>query len=480
MKRIYIVLASVVITLSACNKDLSSLNDNIKSPGEGLVPASSLFTDGLKNLVDNITTCNVNSNIFRLLSQYWTETTYTDESNYDLATRNISDNWWRNQYRFVLVNLEEAKKYIPAQVTDADVKKNQLAILDIVEVYTFSTLITTYGNVPYSKALDINNLFPAYDDAKTIHADLLKRLDADIANLNTSAAGFGSTADILLGDNIAGWKLFANGLKLRLGILVADSDPATAKVAIESAAKAVLASNADNVVFKYLATTPNNNPVWGDQPNSKRADFIATNTFTDLLTSLNDPRLPFFFDTATTAGLGYQGGEVGAGGSYAKNAHPASATVYAVDAPSTLLSYSETEFILAEAAERGYNVGGTAESHYNNAVTASILEWGGTAADAAKYLTDPNVAYASASGDYKQKIGTQKWIALYNRGFDAWVENRRLDQPALPTPVGALFEYPVRYAYPVTEQNLNAPNWKTAGAAIGGDKVTTKLFWDKF
>ncbi|HMW75563.1 MAG TPA: SusD/RagB family nutrient-binding outer membrane lipoprotein, partial [Saprospiraceae bacterium] len=66
------------------------------------------------------------------------------------------------------------------------------------------------------------------------------------------------------------------------------------------------------------------------------------------------------------------------------------------------------------------------------------------------------------------------------RGFDAWTEIRRLDYPVLPAPADPVTDFPVRYTYPVQEQNLNTAKWTEAAAAIGGDDVTTKLFWDKF
>jgi hypothetical protein len=143
------------------------------------------------------------------------------------------------------------------------------------------------------------------------------------------------------------------------------------------------------------------------------------------------------------------------------------------------MSYAEIEFILAEAVERGYNVGGTAESHYNNAVTASILQWGGTTTDATAYLAQPSVAYATAAGTFKEKIGVQKYLALYNDGFDAWTEQRRLDYPVLVEPFQAQSAYPVRFTYPINEQNLNSSSWNEAKTVMGGkDEVDFKLFWD--
>ena len=146
-----------------------------------------------------------------------------------------------------------------------------------------------------------------------------------------------------------------------------------------------------------------------------------------------------------------------------------------------LLDYSEVRFLLAEAVERGFSVPGTAQEHYNAAVTASITYWGRTQAEATAYLAQPAVNYATAPGDWRQKIGTQKWIALYNRGFDAWLEWRRLDAPNLQPPTGegvGNLTIPTRLIYPINEQTLNGANRAAAATAIGGDLRETKLFWD--
>ena len=140
----------------------------------------------------------------------------------------------------------------------------------------------------------------------------------------------------------------------------------------------------------------------------------------------------------------------------------------------------EAEFDRAEAIERGFAVAGTAEAHYNNAIRASIIYWGGTNTQADNYLAQAGVAYSTAPGNYKQKIGTQKWIALYNRGYELWTEVRRLDYPALTPPTTAKSGFPVRLTYPTNEQTLNNENYTAAAAAMGGDKVESKIFWDKF
>lgn len=472
MKKI-LLLPVLLMLFASCNKDLSHLNVDTKRPA--VVPSATLFSNGVRNLADQLASPNVNLNIFVLITQQWTEVTYTDESNYDLGTRAVTDAWWRALYKSILVNFEASRKLIPTDVSDADQQKNELAMLDVMEVYTWSVLVNTFGDIPYTEALDPTNLFPKYDDAKTVYYDLLTRLDADIAALNTSADSFGS-ADLIYGGDVAKWIKFANSLKLRMGILLADSDPAKAQSVVEAAAPNVFTSNSDNAVFAYTTTTPNVNPVWTNLVQSGRNDYVPSNTIIDIMNADNDPRRPFYFSTYNGQ---FVGGENGSGNTFSILSHP-SDLVEMQDFPYTFLSYSEVEFILAEAVERGYNVAGTAAEHYTDAVTASLTSWGVSSTDITTYLAKPSVAYATATGTYKQKIGMQQYIALYMDGFDAWTVQRRLDYPELVAPVDAKSAYPVRYTYPVDEENLNSGSWSAASTAMGGDKVDTKLFWDKF
>lgn len=499
MKKKAIILGVAVTMLSACKKDLTSLNVNPKNPST--VPSYTLFTGAEHSLANTMTSSNVNLNIFRLIEQQWEETTYTDESNYNLKSRAIPDNIWNSFYSNVLVNLNEAKKVIPTDVTDAAQQKNEIAIADILEVYTYYYLVTTYGNIPYSEALDISKPFPKFDDQKTVYDDLLTRLDADIAALNTSGASFGS-ADIIYGGDPASWKLFANSFKLKMGITIADYDATKAQTVIESAVSTangnsgVFTSNDQNAMFSYLSATPNTNPIWVDLVQSGRQDFVANSTLINLLQPGNgipsDPRLPYYF-TVNNAGV-YAGGDPGANVSFGGNSKPSGPLLVAgsvgqitnPDFPGDLLDYAEVEFDLAEAAQRGFNVGGTVTSHYNAGVLASEEFWGVSATAAAAYLAQPNVAFATAFNPATpttvlkplQKIALQKYLALYNRGWDAWILTRRLDYPVLVAPSTAQSAFPIRFTYPVNEQEVNVVNYDQAASAIGGDVVTTHLFWD--
>lgn len=472
MKKIILSLV-VIAALTGCTRNLTDLNKDPKNPPDA--SAEALFTNAERRFTNTLVSNSQNLNIFRLIIQHQQQTQYVDESNFDLTSRSITDNTWDAMYRNVLHDLHASKKLVERDEKNADVKKNKLAFIDIMQVYTFYYLVNTFGNVPYTDAMNIELNFPKFDDAKTIYNNLLTRLDASIAALNTAAAGFGS-ADVIYDGNIAKWKKFANSIKLKMALTIADDDAAKAKAAAEQAVVAgVFTSNADNALFRYITSPPNTNPIWVDLVQSGRDDFVACQTLIDALKDHNDPRIDNFF-TKDPAG-DFSGGLPGIGTSFSATSH-VHGSITAADFPGDILDYAEVEFLLAEAVERGFNVGGTAKEHYDKAVTASILFWNGTPAEAADYLAQPEVDYANAA-PWKQKIGFQKWLAFYNRPWDGWIDWRKFDYPALVPGPDANSDIPVRYPYPVNEQNVNTKNWEEAAKAIGGDEVDTKLWWDK-
>src|SRR5690606_33287547 len=287
------------------------------------VPGESLFTGAQKNLVDQMVDLNVNTNNAKLWAQYLQETTYTDESNYDQVTRTIPETHWSVLYKDVLKDLDEAGKvisettYLTAE--QEALKPNKLAIIEILNIYTYSILVETFGDVPYTEALEIENLQPKYDDGETIYKDLIGRLTTVINALDISKESFGSADRIYNGD-VVKWKKFAASLKLRMGILLSDVDPGFAKTTVESAVVAgVFTSNADNAAFTYLGSDPNTNPIHAELVLTGRKDFVAAKTIIDIMNALDDPRRPLYF-LPTDDGT-YKGGNIGETSSYATYSH---------------------------------------------------------------------------------------------------------------------------------------------------------------
>lgn len=485
MKKLLIFLLPVVL-MTSCVDSLDDYNINEKKATS--VPPVTLFSNALKGFADVLTTPSVNTNNFRLYVQHWSTTTYLDEPRYNLTARTIPQSIWQINYRDVISDLNDAKRLLNEDAfLNADIKANELAQIEIMEIFSWSVLVNTFGNVPYSEALNPLNPLPKYDDAKTVYDALLVRLDAALASIKPTAGSNFAAGDLLYQGDMAKWVKFGNSLKLKMAMTIADSDEAKAKALVAAAAPNVFTSNADKAAFPYIATPPNYNPIAQNLNRlySTRQDYVAASTLINPMNTLNDPRRSTFFTALNGA---YVGGNYGFLNTYANFSHVGTKIIEPA-LEGLFMDYSEVEFFLAEAVERGF-ITGDAETHYNAAITASITYWASQTAsttgdaDAAAYLAQPEVAYTTATGTYKQKIGTQKWIALYNRGYEAWVEWRRLDFPQLAPPTGgsapAGLAIPVRIIYPINEQTLNPANREAAGAAIGGDLATTKLWWDKF
>lgn len=477
MKKILLTIV-VFIGISSCTDDITGLNQNTKDAT--VVPAAYLFTNAQKNIVDQMVSTSVNLNVFRLFTQQWTETTYTDESNYDIATRTIPDNHWGVIYRDVLKDLQESRKllelFAAATPQEEAENANRIAIIDILTAYSYSVLVDTFGDVPYTEALDVEaHPLPAYDDAEIIYRDLISKLTVASNTLDAGYASFDG-ADLVYGGDAGKWKLFANSLRLKLAINMDDVDHAYATTeALAAVSAGVITSNSDNTALQYLGAQPNANPIFVDVVASGRNDFVPTSTIIDKMNTLNDPRRAAFF---TLVGGIYEGGTPGDGNNFDNFSHIGD-TLLEPTFEGLIMDAAEVEFALAEAVERGIAVGGTAESHYNAGITASMTYWGVSGGDIAAYLAQPSVAYTTATGTWQQKIGEQAYFILYNRGFEEWTTYRRLDFPVLTAPTDAeVNQVPTRYTYPAREETLNSANNTAASAAIGGNTLTTKLFWD--
>lgn len=480
LNRIYIIIVISTLAFISCD-DLDNLNDNPKSPTD--VPSTSLFLAGQKNLADTYSSISWASSPFRVLAQTWTQTSYMNEAQYQFANNNAPGGWWDKIYTTVLANLAESKTLYDNDNSSNTVKNNKKLITDILEVYSYSLLVSTYGDIPYSEALNRKIPFPKYDDAKEVTYDLISRLDTDIAGLDATAGSFGSVDQIYAG-NVAQWKKFAATLKLKLALLIADADPTTASTKVKEAiTSGVFTSNSDNAKFKYVSgVVANSNPIWQDIVVGTSAVYYAPSAlFVNTLNELNDPRLPILFEKNPNGG--YSGAIPGQGGTNQELSKFSNFWLSA-SSPSVLLDYSETLFLLAEAVERNIVSAKSAEIYYNEAITASISDLGATIDQANSYLTQSKVAYTTAAGDWRQKIGTQKWLAFANRNWDSWTEIRRLGHPnldVLSPPVNAISKLPVRFYYPPKEQNSNSVHWKEAVSKLTGgeDIVSAKLFWQR-
>lgn len=488
MKKIKYTIAALSLFLAiGCTSEDANFNDDKDAAYD--VPAETLVANAQYELASQMTTSSVNLSPFRYFTQYWAQTQYFQESRYNLTQRSIPVNLWNNLYRDVLGNLttaegvidKESKSDLQTQEEFTAQQANKKAIIELMKVYTFQVLVDSFGDIPYSEALDPSNVLPKYDDDAVIYPDLLVRVNDALAILDATAPSFAS-GDAIYAGSVAGWIEFANSLKVKIGINLADVNNTLAKSAIESAVLAgVITENSQNASLVFSDGPPNYNPIYADLVASGRNDYVASSTIVNALIDLDDPRLAIYFKPVGGAGTTYIGGV---------NGSPNLAQFFSAigepfrkpDLAAQLFEATEMNFYLAEAAARGYSVGGTEDMYYNEAIIKSFEFWGLTGAQATAYLAKPEVAYTTADGDWKKKIGTQAWLALFNRPFEAWTSIRRLDQPEIIAPSNAVAsaegKMPKRLTYPSSEVTVNKANLDAAKAAIGGDKLQTKIFWD--
>ncbi|KFF10292.1 hypothetical protein IW15_21260 [Chryseobacterium soli] len=471
----YILTLVFALSLIGCT---TSDDVNLDPHATYNTTAESLVTYSQKELSDYLNTPNVNENNFRLTMQYAQETIYVNESNYDFANRNVSNSVWQDNYVNVLKNLDQARiiteAYQPSPSENATwpvEKANKLAAIDIMKVFTYQVLVDTFGDIPYVQSLDIDKYpLPKYDKASDIYASLITRLETDLVNLSSSGTVLRG-GDIYFNNDNAKWKKFGNSLLLKLGIALADINPTLAQTTINKAiAGGLMTSSADNCEFKYLGASPNENPIF--QSTESRDDFVGGKTLVDFMNNTNDSRITKYYGDVNGA---YIGQVIGAPAEFAEFS-PLGEFAYTPTTPGTVMNYTEVLFYLAEAAAR-WGIGGNPATLYNQAVTSSFTDWG-LAADAAAYIA----ANPYNAANWKKSIGEQAWVAMFNQPKASWNFYRRLDYPVLLAPPTAINnaegKVPVRMTYPSSEATTNGTNYAAASASIGGDRLTTKLFWD--
>jgi hypothetical protein len=387
-------------------------------------------------------------------------------------------------------------------------------------VLIFHRITDIYGDVPYSEAGMgyYKRIFkPKYDLQKDIYADMLKELDEAVTKLDASKDV--STGDLFFNGDIGKWKRFAYSLMMRLGMRLTKVDVNTAKAWVEKAAAGgPMTSNTDNAFVKHDAS--------GGRPTVNRIAQVLnlpyeipyvrwSKTFIDFLKTNNDPRLGVLAEIPPPAPnsdvLGFAGDQTPANqlgmpngydltggatdiskapgypGTWYKYSRPINRFYGKMDGITMILTYAETELMLAEAKQRGWNVPGTADAHYNAGVKAAMTmmsQW-----DAAAVVTDAQAntylaahPYVAANG--LEMINTQYWVATVFNDYETFANWRRSGFPVL-TPVnypgnatgGTI---PRRLIYPQGEASTNAENYKAAVDRLGGtDKMTLRVWWDK-
>jgi hypothetical protein len=433
-----------------------------------------------------------------LTAQHLAQVQYPDEDSYARLDGTVTDG------SFIFTYANELKNFQGViDAGKADAQPLLWGPAQVMRSLIFGYVTNVWGDVPYSEALRGDSpegtILPAYDAQKDIYTGLF----GDLAEAVTAIAGAPSGAatlggaDPIYGGNSLRWQRFANSLRARYAMRLANVDQATAQAELNAAINApggLIASNADNAQMRWPGDGVYDNP-WAVN-NRTRDDHRLSDRLMNEMVPHNDPRVPVYAQPTLADPTVYAGMPnaltASQAGNYSLTSSRPGRVFYSTNRfcfgcsgltgasfPSFVLTYAEVSFILAEAAERGWIVG-SAAALYAQGINASMAQWGVTdAAAIAAYLARPAIAYQPGTAGLRQ-IALQKWIALYSDGVEAWAEWRRTCVPAtvVPGPDAVINTVPRRYQYSVREHSVNAANVDAAIARQGPDEFTTRMYWD--
>lgn len=516
-----------VMALPACTKDFLDINSHPYQPAD-LSADDYLLSSTFNKVAGAVISEDVNTAQF-------TEALLGGPAGGYFATagsfQNTFDNFNpKNDWSRVLMhtdriipqlytNLEKIETY--ARQTENQIP---LAMALVMKVLTMHRVADTYGPIPYSKIEVGGKIEVPYDSQPEVYQHFFEDLDRALEIFRAHREErYVLSADYVYGGDILRWAKLANSLKLRLALRIVYADPAQAKTRAEEAthdALGLITDNADNARWDYFSTSVNplytavryNKPVFA----SHGGDTQAAADIICYMNGYADPRRAKYF-TPSDWGEDYpyvglrRGiiipslGDVGY--------RYSSPLIQSTDAV-LWMNAAEVAFLRAEGqAVFGFDMGGRAEDFYNQGIRLSFAQWGVAGADA--YLAnstaiptayrDPSGAdsYAEnlaqitirwsegASAEEKQeRIITQKWIANWMLGMEAWADYRRTGYPRLmpATPAGNKSNGLVdsrlglrRLPYP--REEFAANGGKNVQEAIarylgGPDQMATRLWWD--
>ncbi|AXY77907.1 SusD/RagB family nutrient-binding outer membrane lipoprotein [Paraflavitalea soli] len=472
------LIAGLSLATISCKKDLAEIN---KNPNAAENPQPDYLLTATEKITSDLYWGDANNfNSTLLIIQHWAKIQYTEPDRYIFSNSSFTS-LWGTGYAQSITNLNTILQ-LPAEKANANYKGVAL----ILRSWVFSLLTDNYGDIPYKEAGDIRQyLTPKYNTQKEVYFGLLDELKTAGASLTTGTSA-PIAGDIIYGGNTARWKKFANALRLRIALRIADRESEKAKQVINEVlndAGGLISSVDETARFTYT-TPPQQNPVaaWFDT----RDDYRIGKTLVDKLYALNDPRLPIFAnkptDATVTTYVGVPSGLTNSDANnlgFAKTSKPGSYFSTAT-APAVILTYAEVLFGRAEAAARGFTTE-NAEDLYNQAIKASFNQYAITDLTVINnYTAQATVKFNAAN--FKKSIGEQKWIALFGQGLEAFAEWRRLDYPQLTAGAAGTLDgkIPVRFIYPGSEQALNATSYENAITNQGPDNLLTKLWFDQY
>lgn len=325
-------------------------------------------------------------------------------------------------------------------------------------------LTQVFGDIPFSEATQVDAFpNPNFDSQEMVLRGIVDRLDEGVSLL-ADDTDIISSGDLIYNGNKDNWIRFANSLKLKTLMLIANVDPSVAPQIQEVANQPLIMDNAQNAYLNYSENIGNENPLWRTIDlfaGGTNVFFFGATTLIDIMNNNNDPRRMTYFDEVEAGGyVGETPGRVSS-----DDISAVSLNILRPDLEDRYATAAETYFFLAEAALKGY-ISGDAQEFYRDGLEASLDSYDGQPGEISE---EDKQAYLSARGDISslsedkafEQLYVEQYVALFTRGVEAWTHWRRTKTPDFVLPENAVLTDIIRrYQYPVSEltSNPNAPN----------------------
>ena len=511
---------ALALGASGCTEKYLDINSNPYEPGD-LNPDDYALGSAMNNLAGTVVSADVNTAQFTDCLLGGPCGGYFADSGawaFSISNFNATNDWTRvfmmsDQIIPVLYsNLNQVQ--IVSQNTDNPVP---YAIAMIIKVAAMSRVTDTYGPIPYTQIGVDGRVTVPYDSQETVYNAFFDELDEAIATLSeNSSSALVPTADYVYSGNVQQWIKFANSLKLRLAMRISYANPAKAQEMAESAVNqefGVIESNEDNAAWHYFGSITN--PLFtainynGDESRPSAEIVCYMNGYND------NRRASYFvnedgaFDSDVYVGLRRSIDRTDEARAYFPSY---SAINISANDAIQWMNAAEVAFLRAEGvAVFGFNLGGTAKDFYEQGIRLSFAQWGASGEDdyieddrsVPQTYTDPAGlnSYASTISDItikwdesasteekQERIITQKWIANWMLGSEAWADYRRTGYPRLiPAPAAGNKSGGVvdsnrgarRMPYPSEENANNYENVQYARDHYlnGPDNMATDVWW---
>lgn len=492
MKKIqyYLAAVSIIMVMGSCNKELQQVNQN-------------------PNALENADATTLLSNTIVSLFYNNANTVWTLGNGYD-QYMTFSQSYYNQSTRYQPVTNEPYWIPLISSARDANTlyalgvsQKNpflQAAALAL-RSYAFAQLTELWGDIPFLNALQGSNgiYTPTYDNQQVVYTDpgigILPSLKRADSLLKTNPTGY-IGGDMLYNASTTNWRAFINALRLRYLLRISAKTDVKAEMQSIVSDGALMTSPAQSAALTLPTTTPYNFLSLTERSGDFAVKYMNSTLYNAFVNTADTARMTAYFAPTAASTLGAPFSFSNYGGMDMV----VDATAAQVNAASNfnasftsgsnknlikarVMTYAEEQFILAEAALKGY-ISGTPATYYTAGVKGAYGEIGMDATSTANYLTHPGVIFDNSSLTASlTQIITQKWLANINNGFEGWIEYRRTKIPFFQTGGAANLNggmIPSRFLYPLTEQTVNSTNYNQQLQLMGGKEITTyKTFWEK-